>query len=539
MRKLAFGCLALFGTAAAWGQSGGSGTGQNCGQLAKMNLEHTTIVSANEVAAGKLTPPGDGKPNDVYKKLPAFCRVVAESHPSSDSQIKIEVWLPLHGWNGRFLGQGNGGFAGYIDYIGLSHAVRMGYASAATDTGHTTQDATWALGHPEKMVDYGYRSIHEMTETGEALAHAFYGKEPVHRYFASCSNGGRQALMEAQRFPEDYDGILAGAPAYNWTHLVTGGLAVSHKLFFDPASYIPASKVHAIATAVLAQCDKTHQGFLDDPRSCRFDADVLLCKGAENDGCLTARQLTALKGLYAGAQTSDGRQFEPGYLPGAEEGPNGWGPWVFGEGPDKSIGAGFVNGYFTDMVYEKADLDVKGLNLDGAFQTAQAKTGEEMDAVNPDLGPFRAHGGKLILYHGWNDPAIPALGTVDYYNQVVENAGAEQANGFVRLFMVPGLQHCGGGPGLNSFGQGWSGIDGNNADAEHSITMALEQWVETGTAPEQVIAAHVEEKKGKEKVTIRRPLCAYPNVARYNGRGKKTDASSWECARDEGTGAGH
>ena len=523
MRKLAFGlCLGVFGTA-AWGQDG------SCRQLAKVNLDHTTIVSAEEVAAGKLTPPGDGKPNEVYSKLPAFCRVVAESHPSSDSDIKIEVWLPLKGWNGKFLGQGNGGFAGYIDYVGLSHAVRTGYASAATDTGHTTTDATWALGHPEKMVDYGYRGIHEMTATGEALAQAFYGKAPEHRYFASCSNGGREALMEAQRFPEDYDGILAGAPAYNWTHLLSGGLAVSHKLFGDPASYIPASKVHAIATAVLAQCDKTHQGFLDDPRSCHFDPEVLLCKGADNDGCLTAPQVTALKGLYAGAQTGDGKQIEPGYLPGAEEGKGGWGAWIFGEGPDKSIGAGFVDGYFRDMVYENADLDVKGLNLDEAFQAAVTKTSQEMDAVNPDLGAFRAHGGKLILYHGWNDPAIPSTGTVDYYDEVVERAGAQQADGFVRLFMIPGLQHCGGGPGLNSFGEGWSGIDGKYADADHSITMALEKWVETGAAPEQVIAAHVEEVKGKDKVTLTRPLCAYPKAAKYKGSGKRNEASSWEC----------
>ncbi|HLY42935.1 MAG TPA: tannase/feruloyl esterase family alpha/beta hydrolase [Terracidiphilus sp.] len=534
MRTLAFGlCLGVLGTAGAWGQAG------SCGQIAKVNLEHTTIVSAEEVAAGKLTPPDTGKPDAVYSKVPAFCRVVAESHPSSDSQIKIEVWLPLHGWNGKFLGQGNGGFAGYIDYIGLSHAVRAGYASAGTDTGHTTQDALWALGHPEKMVDYGYRGIHEMTETGEAVTQAFYGKAPDHRYFSSCSNGGREALMEAQRFPEDYDGIVAGAPAYNWTHLVSGGLAVSHKLFGDPASYIPASKVHAIATSVLAQCDKTHQGFLDDPRTCQFDPGVLLCKGAENDACLTAPQVTALKGLYAGAQGADGKQIEPGYLPGAEEGPNGWGSWVFGESADKSVGAGFVDGYFKNMVYEKADLDVKALNLDEALNAATEKTSQELDAVNPDLGPFRAHGGKLILYHGWNDPAIPAVGTVDYYNEVVEKAGAEEANGFVRLFVVPGLQHCGGGPGLNSFGQGWSGIDGKGADADHSIVMAVEKWVETGTAPERVTGAHVEEKNDKYKVTMTRPLCAYPKVAKYKGKGKRSEAGSWECGdgpRDEGRG---
>lgn len=532
MRNLAWGlCLGSLLVGVAWGQQVG-GTTQACHDLAKVSLDHTAILSAEAVEAGKLAAP-DGKPNAIYAKVPAFCRVVAESHPSSDSQIKIEVWLPLAGWNLKFLGQGNGGFAGYIDYVGLAHAVRLGYASAGTDTGHSTEGAEWALGHPEKIVDYGYRGIHEMSQTGEAIAQAFYGHAAGHRFFASCSNGGREALMEAQRFPDDYDGILAGAPAYNWTHLLSGGVAVYHALYGDEASYIPASKVHAIASAVLAQCDARHQGFLDDPRTCHFDSDALLCKGTDSDQCLTAPQVKALKVLYAGARTADGKQAWPGYLPGAEEGGGGWGAWIMGPGPGKSAGAGFVKGYFADMVYSKPDLDVDTLTLDDALSTAMANTSSELDAVNPDLGPFRAHGGKLILYHGWNDPAISALGTVDYYNEVVSRMGEQQTEGFVRLFMVPGMQHCSGGPGLNSFGQVWSGVDEKPQDAEHSIYLALEQWVDAGTAPEEVIAAHVEEGKGRQKVTMTRPLCAYPKESRYEGKGSTKDAKNYVCGAAE------
>lgn len=260
---------------------------------------------------------------------------------------------------------------------------------------------------------------------------------------------------------------------------------------------------------------------------------MLLCEGADRDQCLTAPQVKALKVLYAGAITADGKQVWPGYLPGGEEGGGGWSAWIIGPGPGKSWGAGFVKGYFTDMVYSKPDLDVNALSLDDALSTAMANASSELDAVNPDLGPFRAHGGKLILYHGWNDPAISAMGTVDYYNEVVSKMGAQETEGFVRLFMVPGMQHCSGGPGLNSFGQGWSGADEKPMDPAHNIYAALEQWVDAGTAPEQVIAAHVEEGGGKQRVTITRPLCAYPKEARYDGKGNRKDAKNYVCAAAE------
>ncbi len=258
------------------------------------------------------------------KSLPAFCRVRVEAHPTSDSDIKIEVWMPQSGWNGKFQAQGNGGFAGQIDYRGMALAVSHGYATAGTDTGHSGSavDAGWALGHPEKIIDFGYRAIHVMTDIAKQTITAFYQEKPKHSYFGSCSNGGREALMEAQRYPEDYDGILAGAPANYWSHLLVGALWDAQATTLDPASYIPSSKLPAIAAAVNSACDAqdgVKDGVLNDPRQCHFDPAVLTCKSGDNDQCLTPPQVTALKKLYQGAHDSHGQIF-PGFLPGAETG---------------------------------------------------------------------------------------------------------------------------------------------------------------------------------------------------------------------------
>ncbi|MGB9467057.1 MAG: tannase/feruloyl esterase family alpha/beta hydrolase, partial [Candidatus Acidiferrum sp.] len=264
--------------------------GQSCEHLAQLALPNTKITSAQTVAAGAFAPPASSAPwlagdPSFYKRLPEFCRVLAVDNPSADSDIKIEVWLPTSGWNGKFRGQGNGGFAGEIDYRALGLAVLHGYASAATDTGHAAggTDATWALGHPEKIVDFAYRAIHEMTVVGKATTKAFYGDGAKRAYFANCSNGGRQALMEAQRYPEDYDGILAGAPANYWTHLLASALYDAQTTTLDPASYIPTSKIPKIAKAVNAACDAKDgvtDGVLNDPRQCHFDPATLLCKAA-------------------------------------------------------------------------------------------------------------------------------------------------------------------------------------------------------------------------------------------------------------------
>ena len=280
------------------------------------------IVAAQVVAAGEFVPPSGPKAS-IYKVTPEFCRVQGVLTPSADSHIEFEVWMPAAGWNGKYLGIGNGGFAGSIGYTALAEAVANGYASASTDTGHPQSgtDAAWALGHREKMVDYGYRAIHLTAETAKTIVASFYGGSAKKSYFSSCSNGGRQALMEAQRYPADYDGIIAGAPANYFTHVAAGFVWNAQAL--DGPGYIPAAKLKLIENAALAACDAkdgVKDGVIDDPTKCHFDPSVLTCKGEPNDTCLTEAQVTALKKIYSGPKTSKGEQLMPGYEPGGETG---------------------------------------------------------------------------------------------------------------------------------------------------------------------------------------------------------------------------
>jgi Tannase and feruloyl esterase len=518
--------------AGGWGQTQ-PGSADACGELSKLTTAQTEIVQATVVEAGTLDL-HEEHPNPIYKKLPAFCRVIARSHPTTDSDIKIEVWLPLAGWNGKFLGQGNGGFAGSISYQGLAIAVLSGFASGGTDTGHTggATDSDWALGHPEKVVDFGNRAVHLMTELSKTVVQAFYASGPRQSYFSSCSDGGREALMEAQRFPGDYDGILAGAPAYNWTNLVSRGAQITHDLLSNPEKYLPAAKIPAINRAVLSACHKQEPGdFLADPRTCHFSPEKLVCKGAETDACLTPAQAQSLKALYASSYLKDGTLEYHGLLPGGELGDNGWRGWITGDKPNGSAGSAYSQGYFRNLVYSNANWDLKSFDLDRDLKAAQQATAQALDAVNPDLTAFKARGGKLILYHGWNDPAISALGTIDYYNSVVKTVGAAQTQEFVRLFLVPGMQHCAGGPGPSDFGQWGPSFNPALDDAGHNITIALEQWVEKGTAPEQVIARGNTDASGAGKGTaFAQPICAYPKAAAYKGSGDRKDAASYVCA---------
>ena len=509
----------------------------SCEHLAALQLPSVTVTTAKLVAAGAFAgPPKDFTGADLsgfYKKLPAFCRIVAHDKPTEDSDIVIEVWMPLAGWNGKFQGIGNGGFAGQIDYQGLGEAVGKGYAAAATDTGHAGSaiDAAWALGHPEKVIDFGYRGIHEMTRVAKLVAQQFYGNLPSHSYFASCSDGGREALMEAQRYPADYDGILAGAPANYWTALLSTAVVDTQALTATPASFIPPAKISTIAHAVLAACDKldgVSDGILNDPRQCHFDPSSIACKdGEDSAACLTAPQVTALRKIYVGLLDADGRQIFPGYLPGAEEGNNGWGIWITGPAPAKSLLAFFGAGYFSDMVYEKADWNYKTFTLNSGLQMANEMTDAALNAVNPDLSAYRAHGGKLILYHGWDDPAIPALNTVNYYEEVQAKLGRAETASFARLYMVPGMQHCGGGPGPDNFGQSWTW---QAADPGHNIRIALEEWVEKDIAPATIIATKAAAGDEQGPAIMTRPLCPYPQSARYKGSGDPNRAESFVCA---------
>jgi hypothetical protein len=369
-----------------------------------------------------------------------------------------------------------------------------------------------------------------MTLKAKAIIEAFYGAHPRRSYFASCSDGGREALMEAQRFPADYDGILAGAPANYWTHLLANAMWDVEATTLDSASYIPPSKIPAISAAVLASCDTQDgltDGILNDPRQCHFDAATMLCKGAESASCLTAPQVTALKKIYAGASDSKGHKVFPGFVPGGEEGPGGWGLWITGPAPGRSLLTFFGVEYFTNMVYQKANWDPKTFDIGPALKLAEAKTAKALDATDPNLGPFRSRGGKLILYHGWADAAIAAPNSIDYYHSVAGKLGQRSTDSFLRLFMAPGVQHCGGGPGPNSFGQGGASIPD---DPDHSVYMALEQWVEKGRAPSKIIATKYVDDSPTKGVRMTRPLCPYPQVAKYKGSGDANDAANFACA---------
>ncbi|HUE04612.1 MAG TPA: tannase/feruloyl esterase family alpha/beta hydrolase [Bryobacteraceae bacterium] len=503
---------------------------QTCESLAKLELPDTSITRAESVAAGSYTPPvGKAVPN-----MPAFCLVAGTIKSSPDSNIYFEVWLPAANWNGKFQGAGNGGFAGSIGYDQLMNVVAHNYATAATDTGHHAggTDATWALDHPEKITDFGYRAIHETAVKAKAILHAFYGEDPKRSYFSSCSNGGRQALMEAQRYPEDYDGILAGAPANYWTHLLANAAWDNLALLGDKDSYIPSKKLPAIQAAALAACDAldgVKDGVIEDPSRCQYDPSVLLCKDAETDSCLTAPQVTALKKLYAGGSTSHGRLF-PGYAPGGESEVGGWAAWITGPAPERSLMYMFSTQFYKNMVFDNAAWDYHTFNTDRDTKAAEDKQSHNLNATDPDLSRFRARGGKLILYHGWSDAAIAPQNTIDYYNSVAAGMGTEETSSFVRLFMVPGMQHCGGGSGTSSFGQ----YPGFSGDPDRDMDAALERWVEKGVAPVRIVAAKRKvDFDPTSAVSRTRPLCAYPLVAHYQGSGSTDDAANFVCAKHE------
>lgn len=493
-----------------------------CESLGSASLPHATLT-AQSVPAGTFNPPY-GNPLD---RMPAFCRVTGVSKPTSDSYIRFEVWLPATGWNGRYLGAGNGGFAGAIDFGSMARNLRRGYATAGTDTGHEGEatDASWAYKHPEKVVDFGYRGLHETTVVAKSLIQAFYNRAPQHSYFEACSDGGREALMEAQRFPEDFDGILAGAPANNWTNMLGGGIELVQSLYGrNPAAYISATKTPAITAAVRAACDAqdgVKDGIISDPERCHFDPSVLLCKGVESRECLTAPQVTALKALYSGSALF------PGYTPGGEAGNGAWSTWILGTGPGAAAGAAYMQNYFAYMVFDDPAWSAMKANAADAAATAAKKTGHAVNAVDANLKPFHDRGGKLIIYHGWNDPAISPLNTVNYYNAVMKTMGADQADGFVRLYMAPGVQHCAGGPGPGAFGQlGQTTAKG----PEYGIYTALEQWVEAGTAPAEIIATKYVGDNSARGVQMTRKLCPYPKIATYNGSGDTNDYSNFTCS---------
>jgi len=457
----------------------------SCEELRSLKLPETTITAA-------LINPATGN-------VPAYCQVDATLRPSTDSDIKVQVWLPLSGWNGKYQAVGNGGWSGAINVNALEAALLRGYATSSTDTGHQGSSASFALGHPEKLIDYAWRSEHEMTVKAKAIVAAFYGRGPRLSYWNGCSAGGKQAMKEAQRFPDDFDGIVAGSPGLDWVARATLSMWVAQAVHKDGASYIPPAKYPLIHRAALEACDVSDglkDGVIEDPARCAFDPKTIECKGPDAPTCLTAPQAEAARKIYAGPG--------PGIAPGLSRGSElGWrtfgGPQPFGIGFD----------YFKYIVFENPDWNFRTLNFDSDIVRARKLDADRINATDPNLSAFQKRGGKLIQYHGWSDPQIPPESSVEYYDAVLNGMGKTVPD-FYRLFMVPGMAHCGGGEGVSAF----------------DMVGALEQWVEHKNPPAQVLASRVRDGK----VDRTRPLCPFPQVSRYKGSGDPDDAANFTCA---------
>src|SRR3984957_7537411 len=478
----------------------------SCDSLAKLALPHATVTLAQAVLAGQLTLPAGavptfpGFPPPDFSKLPAICRVAATLKPTSDSDIKIELWMPTTGWNGRLESVGNGAWAGSIGYRDLATAVTAGYAAASTDTGHTETTAVFVVGHPEKLIDFAYRAVHEMTLASKAITAAYYGKNPARAYFNGCSTGGRQALTEAQRYPDDYDGIVAGAAANYPTHL-QGAQVWTTEITNQSGGYIPPAKYQLIHKAVLEAChalEGVKDRVLESPRRCHFDPQALLCKGADAETCLTPAQVEVARKIYAGP----GASIFPGLERGSELG------WATLSAPKPMALADETYQY---LVFHDPNWDYLKFDAARDIAVADKEIGPMMHAFDPNLKPFFKHGGKLLMYHGWADPGIAPENSVNYFTSVEDKLGGKsKAADSIRLFMVPGMGHCAGGDGTDDFDK----------------IGTLATWVESNQASDRIPAAH----KTKGVADRTRPLCPYPQTAHYKGSGSTDDAANFVCA---------
>jgi feruloyl esterase len=478
----------------------------SCEGLTSLSLPNVKVTLAEQVAAGTFSPggAGGGGRGGGIPNLPAFCRVAATLTPSSDSDIKIEEWLPASGWNGKFLAVGNGAWQGSIGYAAMGEGLRRGYATTSTDTGHTGGSASFGMGHPEKVIDFAYRSEHEMTVTAKAVVNAFYSSAPKYSYWQGCSAGGRQAMKEAQMFPADFDGIIAGSPGLDWSGRTSQAVRIAQALQ-NEAARLPAAKTQVLHTAVVNACDAhdgIKDGLIENPAACKFDPGVLTCKAGDEASCLTAAQVETARLIYSPIVDSKSKREIPGLAPGSELGwtDMGWSASARATGLD----------HFRYLVFSDPQWDVQKFNVANDVARLTEGPSGAIDARDPNLKPFFDRGGKLLQYHGWADPQITPLNSTAYYNAVAKAlGGASKVHGSYRLFMAPGMGHCGGGAGPNDFDE---------------LTV-LEQWVEHGKAPDQIVASHARDGK----VDRTRPLCPYPQVASFKGSGSIDEAANFVC----------
>jgi Tannase and feruloyl esterase len=529
----------------------------SCTNLSSLVLPEVISITATSIAAGSFTPPGLPTPVAV-----AFCRVQITVSPA----INIEVWLPsAANWNHRFQAEGGGGYAGVISYSALAMAVTGDavtgqFATASTDTGHPAAGTANGQGgangaqggggfalNPANdtlneglIVDFASRSLHEMTLKAKAVIAAYYGQAQDYAYWDGCSTGGRQGWKEAQLYPDDYDGILAGAPAFNWDRFIPAELWPEFAMNRDAGAPVSQTKLTAVTAAAIKACDGADgvvDGVINDPRQCRFDPHVLVCgqPGAPPPGtCLGKTEADAVEQIWRGARGPNGEFLWYGLEPGAS-----FAGLANSSSATPPVALPFVITLDHWRLWIKQDPSFDWYTLNTAsfekgFRESQQKFNAVIGTDDPDLSGFRAHGGKMITYHGWTDQLIFPKGSIDYFNRVVAaNGGLKRVQQFDRLFMVPGMNHCAGGAGAVNFGQ--SGVVPVSLDPEHDAVLALQEWVEQGVAPDKLIATtdqpvtrHAAENPTQPS-PFTRPLCPYPEEAKYKGAGDPTDAANFVC----------
>ena len=523
-RHLGLGCavaVALVAVAPALAQDAAGGVPVTCADLKSLRVPKTVVAVAEAVPAGQYRPPAPpafGPPVD-FSRLPAFCRVAGTILATAGSDIRFELWLPEE-WNGKFIQTGNGGAAGAIVHASLVDPLTRGYAVANTDTGHQggAGDFAWAVGQPQKLIDYQYRAVHELTVVGKALTAQRYGRQAERSYWVGCSTGGRQGLKEAQRYPEDYDGIVAGAPASNWSALMALSIAIQRNI---GEGGLAIDKLGVLKEAAIAACD-VDDGVADrvitNFATCGFDPATLQCEAAPTAQCLSPTEVAAARRIYAGVVDGSGRTVMPGTGFGSEP------LWAAYASPQFSIGTN----YFRNVVAKDANWNPADFDVDRDLARAEAVDNGAAKAMDADLSEFVGRGGKLITYHGTTDGLIPFGNSVSYHEAVVDELGERRAEDSVRLYLVPGMDHCSGGEG--AFAIDW--------------LTPLESWVERDEKPGVLVAAHPSAAQAgpagaapaAASAPFTRPVCPYPQVPRYRGNTDVTEAASFECVvrEDEG-----
>lgn len=507
------------------------------GALTAPPLEGVRITGATSIPAGQFTPP---RATTALRNLPAFCRIEAQVTPREEprpSLITFEVWVPS-AWNGKLVTTGNGGYSNALSYRDMANALAQGYAVVGGDTGHQSaaDDLLWGQGHPERIADWGTRSVHAITVASKAIVQRVgstggVGQVPRRTYFYGCSTGGHQAYAEMQRYPADFDGVIAGAPGNNRVRLNIGFLwqYLANHREGNGELVVPARKLPLLTQRAVAACDANDgvtDGVVDDPRTCRFDPSVLQCSGEDRPDCLTSEQVGAVKRMYAGARNPrTGETIYPGWpltsealTVSADGAPmSGWHQyWGAGE-PTRA-------NFWRAWLFDDPKWNPRSFDFDRDVALAEQRLGPLVDHTSVDLAAFKSRGGKAIVFQGWQDPVVNAVDTIAYYERLRARQGAQAATDeFFRLFLVAGMGHCGGGTGAVSFGNG--GEAPPVMDADHDLLMALDAWVERGRAPERLIASKV----AAGRVTRTRPLCTYPRRATYSGSGSTDRAENFVC----------